>query len=307
MRSALRVGDAEVAFVGLVRFEVGARRFVDHLGRHAEVARQRPDLRLVQIADRVHRRRVVGVPGEVAHQPFRLVAGSDRQRVAPRRLVEQHEHAHARHHVAFAARVGVGRVAQVAVDRVGDLDRLAVDAERVDHALRVGERARARRAVRHADRVHVLRAQRARAQVRDQRAVDPARQAEDRACRSRAARRISSRRNASSQRAVSADRSRSDGSSSGASTTRQRRGHLLEPPRHRDLVVEPQVGQHRATGRRAAGSSRARGRPPRDRAAPCTMHGSSGPRRCEQRRRAATRRTCRPTCPCRPRSPVSPA
>ena len=83
----------------------------------AEIARQRPDLRLEQIAERIDRRRVVGVPGEISQQPFGLVSGADRQRVELRRLIEQHEHARARHHVAAPARVGVRFELQVAVDR----------------------------------------------------------------------------------------------------------------------------------------------------------------------------------------------
>src|SRR5205823_3261182 len=58
--------------------QVGRGRFPeDHLG-NAHVARQGAHLRLEQVTQRVHGRRVVGVPGEVAEQPLRLVAGPDR-------------------------------------------------------------------------------------------------------------------------------------------------------------------------------------------------------------------------------------
>ena len=78
-----RVADPEVALVGLALDEVGRGRLGDdHVG-HAEVARQRPDLGLEQVAERVDRGRVVGVPGEVAEQSFGLVAGAERERVQP--------------------------------------------------------------------------------------------------------------------------------------------------------------------------------------------------------------------------------
>ena len=99
--------------------------FVDERLRNAEIARQRPDLRLEEIADRIDRRRVVGVPGKIPKQPFGLVSGADRQRIELRRLIEEHEHARARHHVAAPARIGIRLVLQVAVDRVADVDRSA--------------------------------------------------------------------------------------------------------------------------------------------------------------------------------------
>ena len=142
------------------------------------MARERPHLRLVEIADRVHRRRVVGVPGKVAHQPFRLVAGADRQGAQPRRLIEEHEHPHARHHVAAAARIGIAGGAQIAFHRIRDLDRFHVDPKRVHNALRIAERIGARGAIRHPDRVYVLRSERTRAQIGHDRRIDAAAQAQ---------------------------------------------------------------------------------------------------------------------------------
>ena len=98
------VGDAEVALVGLADDEIRARRLGDdHVG-DAEVAGQGPDLGLEEIADGIDRRRIVGVPGEVAEEPLGLVAGAERQRAMRRGEIEQRDHAGARHDVARAGR-----------------------------------------------------------------------------------------------------------------------------------------------------------------------------------------------------------
>ena len=97
----------------------------DHL-RHAEVPRERPDLGLEEVAERVDRRRVVGVPGEVAEQPLGLVAGAERERAVGRGEIEQRDHAGARHDVAEAARARVRRRwRQLAVHGGADVDRRA--------------------------------------------------------------------------------------------------------------------------------------------------------------------------------------
>jgi hypothetical protein len=72
----LGVADPEVALVGLAVDEIRGRWLVDDLLRHAEVTGQLPHLRLEEIAERIHRGRVVGVPGEVTEQALGLVAGT---------------------------------------------------------------------------------------------------------------------------------------------------------------------------------------------------------------------------------------
>src|SRR6266571_2167147 len=122
----LVVADAVVPLGGLPRDQVGCGRLPeDHLG-NAHVARQGAHLCLEQVTQRVHGRRVVGVPGEVAEQPLRLVAGPDRQRFVLGRQVEQHDHALARHHVAAARGIGIPvllHLGEIAVHRRGDVDR----------------------------------------------------------------------------------------------------------------------------------------------------------------------------------------
>ncbi len=47
-----------------------------------------PGIDAAVAADWIHGRRVVGVPGEVSEQTFRLISSADRQRVELRRLVK---------------------------------------------------------------------------------------------------------------------------------------------------------------------------------------------------------------------------
>src|SRR2546427_10795115 len=73
------VADAVVALRGLAGYQVRRGRLrQDHLW-YSHVTRQGAHLRLEEITQRIHRRRVVGVPGEVAEQSLRLVAGADGQ------------------------------------------------------------------------------------------------------------------------------------------------------------------------------------------------------------------------------------
>ncbi len=122
--------------------------------------RQLPDLRLEQVAQRIDRRRVVGVPGEVAEQPLGFVAGADRQGVQLLRVVEQDDHAHARHHIALAAPVHLRVEPCVAVDRVADVHRGAAQPKLVDHQLGVFQAFFARGPIGHADGENMLRPER---------------------------------------------------------------------------------------------------------------------------------------------------
>ena len=122
------------------------------------------------------------MPREVAEQPFRLVARSDRQGLVLRREIEQHDHALACHHVAAARGIGTPvflHLGQVAVHRRGDIDRQRLDAELVDHELRVLQTLGGRRLVRHAHADHVLLAKRFDGEVRGERRIYAARDRHD--------------------------------------------------------------------------------------------------------------------------------
>ncbi len=93
--------------------------------------------------------------------------------------IEQHDHAGARHEVAFAQRRDVRRARDERIDHVADLHRLAVNAQRVDDQLRVIEAVRRRGAIGHAHGIDVVRADGLRHEVTRQRRIDAARQAED--------------------------------------------------------------------------------------------------------------------------------
>ncbi len=132
------IRDSKIAFVGLVCLEIRAGCLFDQRLRHAEIARQRPHLRFIQIADRIDRRRVVRVPCEVSQQAFRFISGTHRQRFEFRRLIEEHDHAHPGHDIPAPPRIGLRFELHVAVDRGANIDRSLVNVQRVDNQLRVG-------------------------------------------------------------------------------------------------------------------------------------------------------------------------
>src|SRR5947209_8318438 len=73
----LVIADAVVALGGLPGHEIGRGRLAEDLLGHADVARQRPHLRLEQVAQRVHGGRIVRMPREVAEQALGLVARAE--------------------------------------------------------------------------------------------------------------------------------------------------------------------------------------------------------------------------------------
>ena len=93
--------------------------------------------------------------------------------------IEERDHSHARHDVSAAGGVGVGLLLEVAVDGGADVERARFDPEGVDDALGVRERVGARRAVGHPDADHVLRAEGAGGERRDDRGIDAAGHADD--------------------------------------------------------------------------------------------------------------------------------
>ena len=119
------------------------------------------------------------MPGEVAEQPLRLVAGAEGERLVLGREIEQHDHALARHDVAFARSIGVACLPQVPVHRIADIHGDGGDPELIDHQLRVLHALRARRAIRHTRADHVLPAERLGGEERRERRIHAARQADD--------------------------------------------------------------------------------------------------------------------------------
>ena len=153
------VGDAEVSFVGLSLDQVRRGRFLHDLFRYPDVPRQSPDLRFEEVAERIDRRRVVAVPGEVAEQPLRLVARAEGQGLEFGGEVEEHDHALARHHIAQPVRVAVTDLLDEPVDGRGNVDRERGDTELVDDELRVFQAFRTGGAIGHPDADDVVLAQ----------------------------------------------------------------------------------------------------------------------------------------------------
>ena len=93
--------------------------------------------------------------------------------------IEQDDHALACHHVAEPVRIDIAGLFQVAIDRVGDIDRERGNPELVDDELRVRETLGTRGAVRHAHADHVLPAQRLRGEKCGERGIHAARQSDE--------------------------------------------------------------------------------------------------------------------------------
>ena len=143
------------------------------------MSRERPDLRLEEVAQRIHRGRVIAMPGEVAEQPLRLVAGPERQRLVFGGKIEQNDHPLTRHDVADPVRIMVSYFFQQAVDRVRDVDRQRWDAELVDDELRMSQAVGTRSAIRHAHADDVFPAERLGGEKRGERRIDAAGQTDD--------------------------------------------------------------------------------------------------------------------------------
>src|SRR5207245_7208564 len=60
----VRIGNAEVALIRLPFDQIGRRRLGHDFVRYADMAGDRPNLRLEQVTERIDGRRVVAVPGE---------------------------------------------------------------------------------------------------------------------------------------------------------------------------------------------------------------------------------------------------
>src|SRR5258708_563190 len=104
------VTDAEVSFVGLSMNKIRRWRLVDDDRGNVQISRKRPDLGLEEIPNRIDRRRVVGMPGEIAEQTLGLVPRTDRQSAMFRGKIEEGDHPRSRHCVAQSAAIGVGLV-----------------------------------------------------------------------------------------------------------------------------------------------------------------------------------------------------
>ncbi len=140
---------------------------------------QRPDLGLEEIPDRIDRRRVVGMPGEVAEETLGLVAGAERNPAERSGQIEQCDHPHPGHDVAEPAGRGRIELSDQTIHTLADIDGTRRQAEGIDHQLRIAQAGRARGPVRHPNRRHVGRPERTSSQIRHHRAVDPAGKAEN--------------------------------------------------------------------------------------------------------------------------------
>jgi len=137
-------------------------------------------LGLEQIAERVDRRRVVGVPGEVAEQTLALVSGPDRKRAELRRLIEEHDHPAPGAHVAQPARRHIQLIrVPIAIDHRRNVDRALLDTEVPNDPLSVFQALRRRCLVRQPKCDDLIGTERPRTKVSDHGRIHTAGKAED--------------------------------------------------------------------------------------------------------------------------------
>ncbi len=134
------VGESQLAFIRLAGPQVGSRRLDPHRLGHGHSGCQLAHLGLVQVAQRVEPAGRIAVECGVAQQNLGLVARTDHQPAKRRRLVVQHDHAHARHDIAAPQAGHLGETLQQRLGHGGDLDGRRLNPGRVDHALRIIQR-----------------------------------------------------------------------------------------------------------------------------------------------------------------------
>ena len=150
------------------------------------MSRERPHLRLEQVAERIDRRRVVGVPGEVAEQALGLVAGAERDRAVFRgrgRTARSCASAPSR---CRAARAPPWDRSRDSRRPRADVDRARLDPQRVDHELARGRDSPCSTCDTASERRSRSRAERARGEIGRHRRIDAARDADDGALESSA-------------------------------------------------------------------------------------------------------------------------
>ena len=284
------IGNPQLVFVVDTAHEIGARRLVHDRVRNAHVSRQRPHLRLEEIAEWIDRWRVVRVPREVPEEALTLVARPQRKRVQGGGLVEQHDAPGARHEVALAKRRDLGfERFHVGVDGVGYVDRARGNAGPVDHRLGVLEAVARRRAIRESERVHVVRAQGRRRQHQREAGVDSARRTDHDALEATSMDFVPNEANEHVLDRLDVQLQRRRGVREGRLATRAGPGQArpgLGTLRPAGASHEPQeVGQHSPPGHRGAATRTAPAPGPR---------GPSAPQR-QPPRRGAPGRASRPS------------
>src|SRR5436309_3999686 len=126
----LRVGESELALVGLTLPEVRARRLAYDDVRHTEEHRHLAQLSLVEIADGIEVAGHVTVSRPVAEEQLGLVARSQHEAVGPSAVVLD-RFPLARHLVAAPYAIDVAEASEVRVDLWRDVDLLKRDTERL--------------------------------------------------------------------------------------------------------------------------------------------------------------------------------
>ena len=137
---SLWVTDAEITLVGLTFDQICGGGFVDDDVGNPQSAGNLPDLGLEEVSEGIDRRSIICVPSVVAEEAFGLVSSSNRNPADLGRLVEEDDHSRAGTDVAEALRRDpVFVLGNISVNHSGDLDSSDLDAEVVDHELRVVE------------------------------------------------------------------------------------------------------------------------------------------------------------------------
>src|SRR3989442_3072333 len=176
----LVVRHPELSFVGLTGPQAGGRHLLDDLRWESEITGHLPHLRLVQIPDREEVRGAISMEGKVAAEQLALVPRAHDD--APFRVRDEVQDDHA----GAGPEVPAGDLVRLESQQPffqGRHDRRnpddpKINPERLGELLRVLEVLPAP-PVGHRDAEHMLRAERVRAQLRDEGRIDPAAEPED--------------------------------------------------------------------------------------------------------------------------------
>ena len=183
----IAVREAELPLIGLPRPEIRRRLLFHDPRRDAESRCELPDLRFVEVAERIDRTCHVAEERAVAEQELRLVARpQDKSLFACGNIVED-DHPLARHDIPRTQPVIDAHRSQAGVHHRRDVHGLRRDRQSIQDELRIREALPAARPVRHQDRPDVFPAEGTDGQERSDGGIDASGESDDPPGKSRVA------------------------------------------------------------------------------------------------------------------------
>ena len=117
--------------------------------RHADRARKLTHLEFVQVGERLNRGGIVAELGRVTQECFGLVRCANHESAKVFRLIVEHNHPLARHHIPASSSIVTGELREVRLDHRRDFDLARRNAQRLRDEFTVRATRWIARAVRH--------------------------------------------------------------------------------------------------------------------------------------------------------------